>query len=166
MATCENHEECFGRLWRRSDETAQSTAVLGQKFEDHEVRQDSKIESYETAVQVYSAMASDLNKKFLDLDRETSERQIKMELATISSAKSSEKTEKYMLASIFVTAGTFLGILVVVIGWSLTFSAQMQKENSGRQKMIESLQDKINQDAQNQRETISMMQKLYKKLGG
>jgi hypothetical protein len=85
---------------------------------------------------------------------------------TVEARKAANDAALYIRANIFVTAITFLGILVTVVGGYFVFLEKNSEDDKNQNTMIIALQEKIKQDANNQRETITMMQKLYKKLGG
>ena len=87
-------------------------------------------------------------------------------VCTTEARKSADESRDYIRTNIFVTALTFLGILVTVIGgvWYVMDRAKIDDVNQG--KVIKALQDKIVQDAHNQERTELIMNKLYTKLGG
>jgi len=86
--------------------------------------------------------------------------------ASERSESSSKESRDYIRTNIFVTALTFLGILVTVIGvvWYVMDRAKIDDTNQS--KIIKALQDKIVQDANNQQRTEIIMNRLYSKLGG
>jgi len=71
----------------------------------------------------------------------------------------------FIRTNIFVTAITFLGILVTVVTFGINYSNKINKDTTNQDKMIHALNEKIVQDKNNQKETIEMMKQLYNRLG-
>lgn len=82
------------------------------------------------------------------------------------SLKSAEEARDYIRTNIFVTALTFLGILLTVIGGVWYSIDRAKTDDVYQNRIVKALQDKIVQDATNQNRTEEIMNKLYKKLGG
>jgi hypothetical protein len=85
--------------------------------------------------------------------------------AAINSAKSADETRIYVRTNIFVTAITFLGILITVVTFGISYNSKIHEDTINQKKMIYALQEKITQDAANQQETVAMMKQLYDRLG-
>lgn len=92
-------------------------------------------------------------------------------LCTANSKKAAENSETsakeakvYVRTNIFVTALTFLGILITVVTFGVTYTGKLTSDAENQKKMIKALNAKLVQDAANQKETVDMMEKLYKKL--
>jgi hypothetical protein len=81
-------------------------------------------------------------------------------------ARAAEDTRAFVRTNIFVTAITFLGILITVVTFAVTYSSKSKEESRDAKALIAAMNEKIEQDAANQRETVGLMNKLYRKLGG
>ena len=85
---------------------------------------------------------------------------------TAAARKAADDAKLYIRANIFVTAITFLGILVTVVGGYLAFIGKSQSEVRQGKEMVDALQKKLIQDDQNQKqlmEALSVMMHDLKK---
>lgn len=85
--------------------------------------------------------------------------------AAENAAKSADDTRIFVRTNIFVTAITFLGILITVVTFGVSYTEKLRDDAKAQKDMIAAMQEKITQDAANQQETVSMMKKLYDRLG-
>jgi hypothetical protein len=116
---------------------------------------------------IFDKMIKDISglKNLMQFDeKDTGNRLKAAEKAVVDSEKIAKDSLFYVRANVFVTAITFLGILITIIFGYLTF---LKKDSTGSDKqdrMIQALEEKIKQDRDNQNQTIGMMDKLYKRL--
>lgn len=85
--------------------------------------------------------------------------------AAENASGSAKEAKIFVRTNIFVTALTFLGILVSVVTFGVSYTGKLREDAENQKKMIAALHEKLVQDAANQKETVTMMEKLYKKLG-
>lgn len=79
---------------------------------------------------------------------------------TVEARKAADDAKLYIRANIFVTAVTFLGILVTVVGGYFAFIGKTRDEISNQRAMVTALQEKLKQDADNQVETVQILKDL------
>lgn len=85
--------------------------------------------------------------------------------AAEDAAKSANETRIFVRTNIFVTALTFLGILITVVSFGVSYASKLREDTHNQKAMIAALQEKITQDAANQQQTVNMLDKLYHRLG-
>jgi len=88
----------------------------------------------------------------------------KTELSSKAAADAADDVKRYSRASIFVTATTFVGIVITVLTLYLTIANRAKDELKNQETMIIALHDKLQQDSENQKQTVEIMEKLYKTL--
>jgi len=132
----------------------------------------SKLVSIEAGQHMLYNSKDGLLKKALDkvdmavkMSRDAAECTTGAKEAAETAKGAADEAKTFIRTIIFVTAITFLGILITVVTFGVNYSSKITRDTTNQDKMIEALNEKIVQDKKNQKETIEMMEKLYNKLG-
>jgi hypothetical protein len=85
-------------------------------------------------------------------------------LCTVEARKSADDARVYLRASIIVIVVAFIGIVGTTVWNGISQGGKLKTQVDNQGKMITALNDKLRQDADNQTETVKILEKLHKTL--